>query len=99
MSSFELARQTTARNWEAESARIEQLNAGQVEIYTASQTGILPLPYLKKSHMGFYVDRQPLCQQFHLFIPANQIMVILYVEMGAITTTCGMVNHPWKPTT
>jgi hypothetical protein len=32
--SFDLARQVAARNWEAESARIELLNAGQVEIYT-----------------------------------------------------------------
>jgi Mannosylglycerate hydrolase MGH1-like glycoside hydrolase domain len=32
--SFALARQVAARNWEAESARIELMNAGQVEIYT-----------------------------------------------------------------
>ncbi len=32
--SFNLARQTLARNWDAEHARIEMLNAGQVEILT-----------------------------------------------------------------
>jgi hypothetical protein len=32
--SFELTRQAAARNWDAESARIELLSAGQVEIYT-----------------------------------------------------------------
>lgn len=32
--SFDLARQLAGRKWEAESSRLEMLNAGQVEIYT-----------------------------------------------------------------
>jgi hypothetical protein len=32
--SFKLARQTAARNWDAERARLELVNAGQVEIHT-----------------------------------------------------------------
>lgn len=32
--SFDMAQATASRNWEAERARIEMLNAGQVEIYT-----------------------------------------------------------------
>jgi hypothetical protein len=70
--SFELARSTVARNWEAEQARIDLLNSGLVEIHTGDSDwdsafafsqktalGLFQSPTDQLAHTSFVLSRQP----------------------------------------
>jgi hypothetical protein len=70
--SFELARYTAARHWEAEIARLERLNAGEIEIRTGDPNwdaalafsqklayGLLVGPTSYLPHCSFVLSRQP----------------------------------------
>jgi hypothetical protein len=71
-SSFALARQTAARHWEAEIARIERVNAGAIEIHTGDPDwdatfalsqklahGLLVGPTANLPHSSFVLSREP----------------------------------------
>ena len=47
--SFNLARSTVARNWDAERARLELVNARQIEIYTGNPDWDVALAYAQKT--------------------------------------------------
>jgi hypothetical protein len=53
--SFELARGIAGRNWEAERARIELLNAGQVEILTGDADWDAAFALAQKTALGLFV--------------------------------------------
>jgi hypothetical protein len=53
--SFTLARQTAARRWEAEIARIERLNAGEIEIHTGDPEWDAALALSQKLAYGLFV--------------------------------------------
>jgi hypothetical protein len=55
--SFELARRTVARNWDAELARIELVNAAQVEIYTGDPDWDVAFAW--QSRPGLFVGPTP----------------------------------------
>lgn len=52
--SFDLARSTAARNWEAECARVEMFNTGQVEIYTGNPEWDLAFALAQKTAYGLF---------------------------------------------
>lgn len=53
--SFERARRLASRNWEAERAQIEMLNAGQVEIYTGDPNWDLAFALSQKIAYSFFM--------------------------------------------
>lgn len=53
--SFELARGIAARNWDAERARIELLNAGQVEVLTGDPDWDAAFALAQKTALGLFV--------------------------------------------
>ena len=70
--SFALARRTAARQWEAEIARVERINAGEIEIHTGDTEwdaafalsqklayGLLVGPTAKLPNYSFVLSRQP----------------------------------------
>lgn len=57
--SFELARRTVARNWDAELARIELVNAAQVEIYTGDPDWDVAFALAQKTALGLFVGPTP----------------------------------------
>ncbi len=52
--SFELARKTAARNWEAEIARLELLNSGLVEIYSGESEWDVAFTLAQKTAMSLF---------------------------------------------
>ena len=61
--SFELARRTVARNWDAELARIELLNAALVEIYTGDADWDVAFALAQKTALGLFVGPTPQLHQ------------------------------------
>jgi Mannosylglycerate hydrolase MGH1-like glycoside hydrolase domain len=70
--SFALARQTAARHWEAEIARVERINAGEIEVHTGDPNwdaalalsqklayGLLVGPSTQLPNCSFVLSRQP----------------------------------------
>jgi hypothetical protein len=53
--SFALARSTAARNFDAERARIEMVNAGQVEVHTGDPDWDLALTLAQKAAIGLFL--------------------------------------------
>lgn len=53
--SFELARRVAARNWDAERAKIEMVNASQIEIFTGDQGWDVALALSQKIAFGLFV--------------------------------------------
>jgi hypothetical protein len=53
--SFALARQTAARHWEAEIARLERMNAGEIEIHTGDPDWDAALALSQKMAYGMFV--------------------------------------------
>jgi hypothetical protein len=58
-SSFELARQVAARPWEAEIARLELLNAGQIEIHTGDIEWDAAFAFTQKAAYGLFLGPTP----------------------------------------
>lgn len=57
--SFNYTRQVTSRNWEAESARIELLNAGQLEVYTGDPDWDAAFALAQKTAFGLLCGPTP----------------------------------------
>ena len=98
--SFELARRTAGRPWDAERAKIELLDAGDLlDIYTGDADWDAALAFSQKTALSlFYPDRRPsagavFCSHppagRRLFPPGN----------GADYPPPGMDNRHWMPTT
>jgi hypothetical protein len=53
--SFELARQITTRNWDAECARVELLNAGQIEVHTGDPDWDTAFAFAQKTAFSLFL--------------------------------------------
>lgn len=73
--SFDLTRQLAARNWEAESAHIELINAGLVEIYTGEPDWDAALTLAQKTAIGLFCGPTPA-------LPANSFVLSRQPDNG-----------------
>jgi hypothetical protein len=88
--SFALARQTAARPWEAEIARIEMLNTAQVEIYTGDPDWDAAFALSQKLAYSLFVG--PTAQ-----LPATSIVLSRQPDQGYSLRGDGSdYNHLWN---
>jgi hypothetical protein len=88
--SFNLTRQVAARNWEAESARIELLNAGQVEIYTGESEWDIAFALAQKTAIGLFCGPTPA-------MPAASFVFTRQPDFGYSPRGDGSdYNHLWN---
>ena len=88
--SYNLARQVAARNWEAESARIELLTAGQVEIYTGEPEWDIAFALAQKNALGLFCGPTPA-------MPAASFVFTRQPDFGYSPRGDGSdYNHLWN---
>jgi hypothetical protein len=88
--SFALARQTAARHWEAEIARIERLNAGEIEIHSGDPDWDAALALSQKQAYGLFVG--PSTQ-----LPASSFVLSRQPDQGYSLRGDGSdYNHLWN---
>jgi hypothetical protein len=88
--SFALARRSAARRWEAEIARIERLNAGEIEIHTGDPDWDAALALSQKLAYGLFVG--PTAQ-----LPASSFVLSRQPDQGYSLRGDGSdYNHLWN---
>ena len=98
--SFDLARQTAARPWEAERARLELLNSSQtIDIHTGDKDWDAAFALSQTAAFGLVLPTQSeFTKSIHGLCPRTQITDIHPKAMAEIILPPGMDNLRWRPT-